>query len=97
MRTRLILVVSVALYATLVTFPAEAKKGASESGQNRTRSSVFKVEVDKSHALDDHQMVIRMSRPPGKVMLTVKTEEGAIIADIQEDFTGKSAGNPLTV
>jgi outer membrane protein OmpA-like peptidoglycan-associated protein len=42
-------------------------------------------------------MEIRMSRPPGKVQLTVKTEEGAVIADIQEDFTGQPARAPLVV
>jgi len=97
MRTRSILVFIAALYAALVTSPAEAKKAASGGVQGNARGAVFKVEVDKSHALDEHQMVIRMSRPPGKVMLTVKTEEGATIADIQEDFTGRSAGMPLTV
>jgi outer membrane protein OmpA-like peptidoglycan-associated protein len=95
MRTRLIILVSVALYTGLAT-PAQAKRG-SDGSQGSIRGSVFKVEVDKSHALDDHQMVIRMSRPPGKVQLTVKTEEGAIIADVQEDFSGRSAGSPLTV
>ena len=97
MRTRVILVVSAALYAALVSSPAQAKKRASGGGQSSVRGSVFRVDVDKSHALDEHQMVIRMSRPPGKVMLTVKTEEGAIIADLQEDFTGRSPGAPLTM
>ncbi len=95
-QARLLIVVSAALYAVLVASPANAKKKAA-SGQTGARVGVFKVDVDKSHALDDHQMVIRMSRPPGKVQLTVKTEEGAIIADIQEDFTGRSARAPLTV
>ena len=96
MRTRLIILIGAGLYAAVATSPAQAKRSPGGSSQS-TRSAVFKVEVDKSHALDDHQMVIRMSRPPGKVQLTVKTEEGAIIADIQEDFTGRSAGAPLTV
>ena len=100
MRTRLLLLAGAALAAALATSPAQAKKSpnkASRGAAPSARGGVFRVEVDKSHALDDHQMVIRMSRPPGKVMLTVKTEEGAIIADIQEDFTGRSAGAPLTV
>jgi outer membrane protein OmpA-like peptidoglycan-associated protein len=96
MQARLLIVVTAALYATLVTSPASAKK-RSGNRPNGDRGSVFKVDVDKSHALDQHQMVIRMSRPPGKVQLTVKTEEGAIIADLQEDFTGRMAGAPLTV
>ena len=96
MQARLLIVVSAALYAAVVTSPASAKKGSGGS-QGGARGSVFKVDVDKSHALDEHQMVIRMSRPPGKIQLTVKTEEGAIIADLQQDFTGRSAGAPLTV
>jgi outer membrane protein OmpA-like peptidoglycan-associated protein len=79
--------------------PAAAKKAAKKPAAAvlPPGASVFRVEVDKSHALEEHYMVIRMSRPPGKVQLTVKTEEGAIIADVQEDFTGKAAGVPLTV
>ena len=96
MQARLLIVVSAAFCATLVASPASAKKRTGSS-PNSARGSVFKVDVDKSHALDQHQMVIRMSRPPGKVQLTVKTEEGAIIADLQEDFTGRPAGAPLTV
>ena len=90
------LVVGAAFPALLITSPALAKK-PSGGGSVVTRGSVFRVEVDKSHALDDHRLEIRMSRPPGKIQLTVKTEEGAIIADIQEDFTGRSAGAPLVV
>jgi outer membrane protein OmpA-like peptidoglycan-associated protein len=96
MQTHLMIVVSVVFGTVLVASPASAKKRSS-GGPSNARSAVFKVEVDKSHALDEHRMEIRMSRPPGKVLLTVKTEEGAIIADIQEDFTGRSAGAPLVV
>ena len=90
--------VGAALCATLATSPAAAKKG---KGAKRPaapeRTAVFRVQVDKSHALDEHWMEVRMSRPPGKVQLTVKTEEGAVIADVQEDFTGKAANAPLVV
>jgi outer membrane protein OmpA-like peptidoglycan-associated protein len=58
---------------------------------------VFRVEVDKSHALDEHWMGIKMSRPPGKVRLTVLTEEGQILADVDRDFTGRSPGESLIV
>jgi outer membrane protein OmpA-like peptidoglycan-associated protein len=94
MQVRLLIGVSAALCAVLFASPANAKKGG---GRAVSRGSVFRVDVDKSHALDDHKLVIRMSRPPGKVQLTVKTEEGAVIADIQEDFSGRSPGAPLTV
>jgi outer membrane protein OmpA-like peptidoglycan-associated protein len=92
------ILVGAALCATLVTSPAAAKKGkAAASPRGGERTAVFRVQVDKSHALDEHWMEIRMSRPPGKVQLTVKTEEGAIIADVQEDFAGKPANAPLVV
>ena len=83
--------------------PVAAKKATKKAAKKPAAAalppgaSVFRVEVDKSHALDEHWMGIRMSRPPGKVQLTVKTEEGAIVADVQEDFTGKPAGVPLVV
>jgi len=96
MQTRWIFVVGALLCPILIPSPAFAKKHSS-GGRVVSRGSVFRVEVDKSHALDEHRMIVRMSRPPGKVQLTVKTEEGAVIADIQEDFTGRSAGSPLVV
>lgn len=57
----------------------------------------LKVEVDKSHALDDHRIVVRMSRPPGKVQITVTSEKGDVIVDREDDFTGRPAGAPLVV
>jgi len=92
-RMRSVLVAAV--LGSLVLAPtAMAKKGRA---QPAPRSATLKVQVDKSHALSDHWMEIRMSRPPGKIQLTVKTEEGATIADVVEDFTGKPANAPLVV
>jgi outer membrane protein OmpA-like peptidoglycan-associated protein len=90
------LFVAAVLGGLLLAWPASAKKkgGAAPA---ETRGPTFKVQVDKSHALEEHWMEIRMSRPAGKILLTVKTEEGAIIADVVEDFTGKPANAPLVV
>jgi outer membrane protein OmpA-like peptidoglycan-associated protein len=57
----------------------------------------LKVEVDKSHALDEHRIVVRMSRPPGKVQITVTSESGEVIVDREDDFAGRPAGAPLVV
>ena len=98
--TRLALVASVGLCAVLATSSANAKKRSDSSDQAPTpppNASVFRVEVDKSHALDEHWMGIKMSRPPGKVRLTVLTEEGQILADVDRDFTGRSPGESLVV
>jgi outer membrane protein OmpA-like peptidoglycan-associated protein len=91
-------IVAAALCATLLPAPAWARKGKGAAGAAAgERTAIFRVEVDKSHALDEHFMVIKMSRPPGKVQLTVKTEEGAVIDDVQEDFTGRPANAPLRI
>jgi outer membrane protein OmpA-like peptidoglycan-associated protein len=82
--------------AALVASPAVAKKRAG-SVQGNGQTSIFKVEVDKSHALDEHRLEIRMSRPPGKILLTVTSEDGNVIVDRVDDFTGRSAGAPLIV
>lgn len=94
-------ILTVALVGLVTGTPAFAKKGKTKDGTaapaGGERTAVFRVQVDKSHALDEHWLGIRTSRPPGKVLLTVKTEEGATIADVQEDFTGKPANAPLVV
>lgn len=84
------------LCGLLLAAPAMAKKKAG-GVRREMRTATLRVQVDKSHALDEHWMEIRMSRPPGKIQLTVKTEEGALIADVVEDFTGRPANAPLRV
>jgi len=96
MRSYRTLAIGAAFYAILIAWPAHAKK-ASGGGQGNARGPALKVVVDKSHALGEHRMEIRMSRPPGRVLLTVSNEDGVTIADVEEDFTGKPAGTPLVV
>ena len=94
LRARLAIVVAGALCTVLVASPATAKKrSAAIPGDAR----VLKVEVDKSHAIDEHRLEIRMSRPPGKILLTVTSEDGHVIVDRVDDFTGRSAGAPLVI
>ncbi len=88
------------LCASLAAGPASAKKRSAEGASPARRppsASVFRVEIDKSHALDEHWMGVKMSRPPGKVRLTVLTEDAVIIADEEKDFTGRSAGESLVM
>ena len=95
-RVRSSAVVGAFMCAALVASPAIAKKRAG-GVQGNAQGSIFKVEVDKSHALDEHRLEIRMSRPPGKILLTVTSEDGNVIVDRVDDFTGRSAGAPLIV
>ena len=96
MPTRWLVVAGAALYAILITSPAGARKPPADSRGN-TRGPALKVQVDKSHALDEHRMEIRMSRPPGKIEITVTNEDGIPIAEREHDFTGRSAGASLVV
>ena len=86
--------VAAALAALSLPATAAAKKGAERTS---APAPTLKVQVDKSHALTEHWIEIKMSRPPGVIQLTVRTEEGATIADVQEDFAGKPANAPLVV
>ena len=79
-----------------IASPADARKPSADSGGN-ARGSALKVQVDKSHALDEHRMGIRMSRPPGKIEITVTNEDGITIAEHEHDFTGRAAGASLVV
>jgi outer membrane protein OmpA-like peptidoglycan-associated protein len=94
LRARLGIVVGGALCTVLVASPAEAKK---RSAAIPSDARVLKVEVDKSHAIDEHRLEIRMSRPPGKILLTVTSEDGHVIVDRVDDFTGRAAGVPLVI
>jgi outer membrane protein OmpA-like peptidoglycan-associated protein len=96
MRTHWIVVASAALYAILIASPVGARKPSADSRGN-TRGPALKVQVDKSHALDEHRMEIRMSRPPGKIEISVTNENGIVIAEHEHDFTGRSAGASLGV
>jgi len=94
MLARSTFVVGAAVCTLLFAAPASAKKGAA-GGPRGART--LKVEVDKSHVIDEHRMEIRMSRPPGKILITVNSEEGAVVADAVHDFTGRPAGAPLVI
>jgi len=83
----LVAVLVVPLFAT----PAYAKRPA------LPRTATLKVTVDKSHALDEHRLEIRMSRPAGKIRLTVTNEDGRQIVDDEFNFEGKPANALLPV
>jgi outer membrane protein OmpA-like peptidoglycan-associated protein len=58
----------------------------------------LKVQVDKSKVdLKQHRLEVKMSHPAGKVKIEVYAESEAVIADEEQDFTGRPAGTPLIV
>ena len=60
--------------------------------------SPLKVQVDKSKVdLKQHQLEVKMSHPAGKVKIEVYAEDEAVLADEEQDFTGRPAGAPLIV
>lgn len=79
----------------LATAPAApAAKGAA----TQPSASALKVMVDKSRVdLKAHRLEVKMSRPAGKVKITVYDESNAVLADEEQDFSGRAGGTPLIV
>jgi hypothetical protein len=61
-------------------------------------ASTLKVMVDKGKVdLKGHRLEVKMSRPAGKVKITVYDESNAKLADEEQDFSGRPGGTPLIV
>src|SRR3954471_19931156 len=61
-------------------------------------TSALKVAVDKGKVdLKGHRLEVKMSRPAGKVKITVYAESNAVLADEEQDFSGRPGGSPLIV
>jgi outer membrane protein OmpA-like peptidoglycan-associated protein len=61
-------------------------------------AATLKVAVDKSKVdLKAHRLEVKMSRPAGKVKITVYGESNAVLADDEQDFSGRAGGTPLIV
>jgi outer membrane protein OmpA-like peptidoglycan-associated protein len=60
--------------------------------------AALKVVVEKSKVdLKAHRLEVKMSRPAGKVKITVYDESNAVLADDTQDFRGRPGGTPLIV
>jgi outer membrane protein OmpA-like peptidoglycan-associated protein len=60
--------------------------------------AALKVAVDKAKVdLKAHRLEVKMSRPAGKVKIVVHGESGAVLADGEQDFSGRPGGTPLIV
>ena len=82
---------ALACLAATTARPAEAAKAAAPA-------SSLKVAVDKSKVdMKAHRLEVKMSRPAGKVKITVYSESNAVLADDEQDFSGRPGGTPLIV
>jgi outer membrane protein OmpA-like peptidoglycan-associated protein len=66
---------------------------ASAAGASALKVSVDKTKVD----MKAHRLEVKMSRPAGKVKITVYGESNAVLADDEQDFSGRPGGTPLIV
>ncbi len=72
--------------------------GAAAYPPARAAGSPLKVQVDKSKVdLKQHRLEVKMSHPAGKVKVQVIAESEAVLADEEQDFSGRPAGAPLIV
>jgi len=86
-----VVVLALAGVMTAARSAAAAKSGAAPA-------SALKVQVDKSKVdMKAHRLEVKMSRPAGKVKITVYGESNAVLADDEQDFTGRAGGTPLIV
>jgi outer membrane protein OmpA-like peptidoglycan-associated protein len=61
-------------------------------------AAALKIQVEKSKVdLKNHRLEVKLSRPAGKVKIVVTSESDAVIAEEEQDFTGRPAGTPLIV
>ena len=85
------MILALAGVITAARSAAAAKSGAAPA-------SALKVQVDKSKVdMKAHRLEVKMSRPAGKVKITVYGESNAVLADDEQDFTGRAGGTPLIV
>jgi outer membrane protein OmpA-like peptidoglycan-associated protein len=60
--------------------------------------SPLRLQVEKStEDLAQHRLRLKMSHPAGKVMIKVIAQSEAVLAEEEQDFTGRPAGAPLVV
>jgi outer membrane protein OmpA-like peptidoglycan-associated protein len=82
----------VAAFVFAIATPAVAAKSAGAP------ASTLKVQVDKTKVdMKAHRLEVKMSRPAGKVKITVYGESNAVLADDEQDFSGRAGGTPLIV
>ena len=63
-----------------------------------TPASALKVQVDKTKVdMKAHRLEVKMSRPAGKVKIKVYDESNAVLAEDEQDFSGRAGGTPLIV
>jgi len=89
------------LSLTLAVVSTLASLSASPAGAAGTKAipaSALKIQVEKSKVdLKNHRLEVKLSRPAGKVKIVVTSDSDAVLADEEQDFTGRPAGMPLIV
>src|SRR5450755_4560932 len=64
----------------------------------RAAGTPLHVQVEKSKVdLKQHRLEVKMSHPAGKVKIEVYSDSDAVLADEEQDFSGRAAGTPLVV
>ena len=79
--------------AALLSLAAVAAGHA--AGVDTVTGAGLKVQVDKSKVnLKEHRLEVKMWPRSSKISLVVTGESGAILAEEEQDFTGRPAGSP---
>lgn len=75
-----------------------AGKTAKKPSAATTAASPLEIMVERSKVdLKDHRLEVKLSRKASKISIRVEGESGAVLAEEEQDFSGRPAGSPLIV
>ncbi len=84
------------LLTVVVCAPSSADAGKSD--KKTSSASPLEMMVDRNKVdLKDHRLEVKLSRKAGKIAIRVEGESGAVLAEEEQDFSGRPPGSTLIV
>jgi outer membrane protein OmpA-like peptidoglycan-associated protein len=88
----------VGLGAFLLLTLVQGGAGAAKKAGGGTTASPLEIVIDRSKVdLREHRLEVKLSRKASKISIRVEGESGAVLAEEEQDFSGRAAGSPLIV
>ncbi len=77
---------------------AVAGKAAAKPGGGASAASPLQIMVDRNKVdLKEHRLEVKLSRKASKISIRVEGESGAVLAEEEQDFSGRPGGSALIV
>jgi outer membrane protein OmpA-like peptidoglycan-associated protein len=89
---------NLAVFAALAAVAGGPGVAVGKAGSRGTVVPAPRCDVEKSQAdIDAHRLKLKMSLPPGNVKIQVYSTSDSLLAEQQQDFTGRPAGSSLVL